>query len=96
MFILYNSRDFSSVTLVHALANTISRDSPIKKLEEIEPNTNKLELFISKKAEINNETSKYNLGLKTNTNGIKGIKSNIFKRYIRDQKYSKGYLMPAF
>ena len=84
MFILYNSRHFSSVTLVHALANTISCDSPIKKLEEIEPNTNELELFISKKAEINNETSKYNLGLKRNTNGIKGIKSNIFKRYIRD------------
>ena len=35
IFILYNSWDFSSVILVHALVNMINRDIPIEKLEEM-------------------------------------------------------------
>ena len=41
ILILYNSWDFSSVTLVHALVNTVNRDIPIEKLEENYSNTNK-------------------------------------------------------
>ena len=50
ILILYDSRDFSSKSLVHALVNTINCDVPIKKLEETD--SNKIILIAKKLKEI--------------------------------------------